>query len=362
MFYRLSLNMEKINSFFWWCAGIDSETIKKCPSESGKYFGIGASVFFTGIFASLSGGYALYTVFDSIIYSILFGLLWGLMIFNLDRYIVSSMRKKGKFINEFGMAVPRIILAIIISIVIAKPLELKVFEKEIESEIVLMEQEDITIKETVIKNRFTAENEKLKNEIHALRKAINEKAEKRDEMRRIAQEEADGTGGSKRRNAGPIYEIKKADADRLEKELLELKEKNNELINSKLAKIEENNSLITSGIKSMKSASLNGFASRLEAMSRLAEKSNAILIAHWFIILLFIAVETAPIFVKLIAPRGPYDFLQNSQEYKYEAEHYEDLAKTNYEVKKRSEQLTKAEEEFVINKLKVGIVKVSGKD
>jgi hypothetical protein len=35
------------------------------------------------------------------------------------------------------------------------------------------------------------------------------KTAKRDELDRIAQEEADGTGGTRKRNAGPIYKIKK---------------------------------------------------------------------------------------------------------------------------------------------------------
>ena len=53
--------------FFWHCSGADMELLKKCPTESSKYVGIGATIFFTGLFAALSGAYALYTVFDSII-------------------------------------------------------------------------------------------------------------------------------------------------------------------------------------------------------------------------------------------------------------------------------------------------------
>ncbi|HAT69734.1 MAG TPA: DUF4407 domain-containing protein, partial [Flavobacteriaceae bacterium] len=39
--------------------------------------------------------YALYTVFDNYFAAIGFGLVWGLLIFNLDRYIVSTIKKTG---------------------------------------------------------------------------------------------------------------------------------------------------------------------------------------------------------------------------------------------------------------------------
>ena len=67
--------------------------------------------------------------------------LWGMMIFNLDRYIVSGMRKKSNFLKEFAMAAPRIVLAVFIGIVIATPLELKLFESEINAELGMMQQE-----------------------------------------------------------------------------------------------------------------------------------------------------------------------------------------------------------------------------
>ena len=42
--------------------------------------------FFTALMAFITSGYALYTVFDNLFTAIFFGLIWGLLIFNLDRY------------------------------------------------------------------------------------------------------------------------------------------------------------------------------------------------------------------------------------------------------------------------------------
>src|SRR5690606_27869306 len=119
-------------SFFILSSDADRNLLSICTEgEQTKYAGIGATVFFTAVMAFIAGSYALYTVFDSALPAIAFGLVWGLLIFNLDRYIVSTMRKREKFGSEFLQALPRIVLAIIIAIVISKPLEIKIFEKEI---------------------------------------------------------------------------------------------------------------------------------------------------------------------------------------------------------------------------------------
>ena len=59
-------------------------------------------------------------------------------------------------------------------------------------------------------------------------------------------------------------------------------------------------------------------AARMEALSRLTGTSKAILLASLFITLLFIAIETAPIMVKLISYRSPYDYLLHEHEHVFE--------------------------------------------
>ena len=121
--------------FMMICSGANIHILKKTPSEWNKFSGIGAIVLFTAVFATLSAGYAMYTVFDSIYAAVGFGLLWGLMIFNLDRYIVSSIKKTGGFWNQLWMSIPRLILATFLGIIISKPLELKIFEKEVNKQL-----------------------------------------------------------------------------------------------------------------------------------------------------------------------------------------------------------------------------------
>jgi phage host-nuclease inhibitor protein Gam len=349
--------MNKLKVFFWLCSGANHAILKKCPTESSKYVGIGATVFFTGVFAAIAASYAMYTVFDNYLTAIAFGIVWGLMIFNLDRFIVSSMRKNGKVKKEFLMSIPRIVLAILISLVIAKPLELKIFEKEILVEHQLLEQQQINIKKQQITAGFQSQQNELNSEIDGLKNEIAEKTKNRDELRRIAQEEADGTGGSMRRNAGPIYQIKKADADRVEEELRQLTASNNQLISQKQERLSEIDSLVQSEVNALEKNRIPGPAARLEALSSLTSRSQAIWLSNWFILLLFVAVEIAPVLVKLIAGRGPYDRLLQMHEREFETSMYQSFAADNKRVREQTTDYPEIEKIYVEEKLKTSLSK-----
>ena len=343
--------MQKVISFFWFCSGADTDILKRCPTETSKYTGIGATIFFTGVFAWLSASYALYTVFDNVWMATLCGFVWGIMIFNLDRFIVSSMRKEGRVGRELLMATPRLVLAVIISIVIARPLELKIFDKEIKPELIVMEQEKYAIQEVQLKSRFIPYQDSIRSQITPLKNEITDKSLRRDELLRLAQEEADGTGGSKRRNLGPIYKVKKADADKATRELDTLTLQNQKRIASLDLLLSSSINNMNQELASQDKTRLNGPAARMEALDRITQNSNAILWAHWFIILLFIAIETAPVFVKLISPKGPYDNLLRTAEYGFIVEEIETTAVTNAAAKKRSEGLPDHERTFITNRL-----------
>ncbi|MEL6592557.1 MAG: DUF4407 domain-containing protein, partial [Bacteroidota bacterium] len=127
--------MGPVKRFFFACAGAYVKILDACPSEHTKYVGIGATIFLTACLAVISGTFAINTLVDNFAVSGLFGILWGALIFNLDRYIVSSIRKEGRVWHEFGLALPRMILAVLISLVITKPIEVELFRNQIDSEL-----------------------------------------------------------------------------------------------------------------------------------------------------------------------------------------------------------------------------------
>lgn len=315
--------MRTFEQFFLFCSGVDTAFLEKCPSDKNKYVGIGATVFFTGLLAFFSSGYALYTVFESYWAAVVFGLVWGLMIFNLDRYIVLSMKSYGKWWRDLSVALPRVVLAVLLALVISKPLEMKIFEKEIQSELVQMEQEVFKQQEDRVKQRFQTQIEEQRAQIAALKSEIAAKTAARDTLVRVAVQEADGTGGSRQRNLGPIYRAKKAEAEKAEAELTALLASNQPLILEKEKVVQSLETNIQTEIAALQRSRFNGLAARMEALARLTAKSEAILLASLFITLLFIAIETAPILVKLISYRSPYDYLLHEHEQVFEMSNLE---------------------------------------
>jgi hypothetical protein len=312
--------METLQNFFLFAAGVDRTILAQCPTDRNKYMGIGATIFFTGLLAFFSSGYALYTVFDNYFFALIFGLVWGLMIFNLDRYIVMSMKSNGKWWRDLGVALPRIALAVLLALVISKPLEMKIFEKEIKGELVVMEQEVFKQQEDKLKARYLTQIDDYKQQIETLKGELRDKTAVRDTLARMAQQEADGTGGSRVRNLGPIYLSKKADADKAAAELQQLSALHLPAIAEKEKSVQALEQTIQTEIAALERDRYDGLAARMEALSRLSAGSRAILLASLFLTLLFIAIETAPILVKLISYRSPYDYVLHETEHVFAME------------------------------------------
>ncbi|WP_339662076.1 DUF4407 domain-containing protein [uncultured Polaribacter sp.] len=300
-----------LKKFFLTCSGVDKNIIENCSSgEQIKFIGIGATVFFTAVMATIAGSYALFTVFDNLYAAISFGFIWGLLIFNLDRFIVSTIKKTDSKLKEFLQATPRIILAVIIAIVISKPLELKLFEKEI-NQVLLIEKIQMTLDtKNQIALQFTPEIEKIESEIKGLKQEVIDKETATNTLYESYIAEAEGRKGTKKLGKGPVYQEKRQKHDASLLALNQLKLDTSEKIKEKEA------ALITlfdtQKLAETKSqpiiSNFDGLMARVTALGKLPW------IPSFFIFLLFLAIETSPIIAKLLAPKGEYDFkLENAE-------------------------------------------------
>lgn len=300
-----------IKDFFLLCSGVDQDLIKNCSNgEQNKYAGIGATVFFTALMAAIACSYALYTVFDNIYTAIFFGILWGLLIFNLDRFIVSTIKKRDKKRQEIVQVIPRLLLAMIIAVVISKPLELKIFEKEI-NQVLLTEKNQMTLdNKAQIAQQFTPEIAVLNTEISSLKNEIDTKETEVNTLYETYIAEAEGRKGTKLIGKGPVYKEKRDKHDAALKELAQLKTDNG-------AKIKVKEEAIANLIQQQKDSesktqpiisNFDGLMARVNALNKLPW------LPSFFIFLLFLAIETAPIFAKLISSKSEYDFKFENQE------------------------------------------------
>jgi hypothetical protein len=300
-----------LKRFFLLCSGVDSDIVNSCSNgEQNKYAGIGATVFFTAVMAFIASSYALFTVFDNAYLAIAFGLVWGFLIFNLDRFIVSTIKKRDNFLDELIQASPRIILAVIIAIVISKPLEIKIFEKEINT-VLLKEKNEMAIaNKNQVANYFKTDVDKNKAEMDSLKFGI---AKKEKEVAGLYQSyitEAEGSAGTKKMGKGPIYKEKREAHDLASKQLDSLKISSAKMIADKEARAKTLQADLDKKVTETKPIidGFDGLMARINALGKLPSLPSI------FIMLLFLAIETSPIIAKLLSPKGEYDFKQEDQE------------------------------------------------
>ncbi len=314
--------MEKITKFFWFCSGAHIETLKKYPIEHNKYVGIGATIFFTALFASLSGGYAMFFVFSGSstawLFATLFGIIWGLAIFNMDRYIVGSINKQGTVNQQILQASPRILLAIMIGIVISRPLELKIFDKEIRSKLKTSylngQRSKIDTLNKAYRQKYNMELAKmadLKTEKDSLEKDINRSRYNLNQE--VFGDKTNQTSGIT--GYGTYAKQKEAVLKSKEDRLLQLRSENEKMDQYLDIRKEQdglNSTRLFSEHQLDSLSSIAGFSDRNWALGQLSYNPNGTrdldtYLAQTFISYLFILFECLPVFVKLMSPKGSYD-------------------------------------------------------
>nr|WP_321227068.1 DUF4407 domain-containing protein [uncultured Psychroserpens sp.] len=294
-----------LKKFFIICSGADTDILDNCAiGEQNKFAGIGATVFFTALMAFIACSYALYTVFDNAFAAIGFGFVWGLLIFNLDRFIVSTIKKRNNIIDEIIQASPRLILAVIIAIVISKPLELKIFEKEI-NQVLLEQKNDLTLaNQNQIAAQFTPNVDALSSEILNLQSQIATKEAEVNALYDVYISEAEGTAGTNLLGKGPVYKEKRDKHDAALAELQQLKADNKAKITATENQITQLNSNYDAQVATTQPI-IDGFDGLMARVNALGELP---FLPSLFILLLFLAIETSPILAKLMSPKGEYDY------------------------------------------------------
>ena len=294
-----------LKRFFILCSGADENLLEGCSEgEQTKYAGIGATVFFTAVMAFIACSYALFTVFDNIYAAIFFGFIWGLLIFNLDRFIVSTIRKRDKLRSEFLQATPRIILAMIIAVVISKPLEIKIFEKEINTVLLKEKNELAMANKRQVANYFKSDLAQNKAEIDSLKSDLTKKEKEVNDLYKTYITEAEGTAGTKKLGKGPVYKEKREKHD-AQLKAFDTLQKNNL---AKIAVLEKKGKTLQADLDKKVTEtqpiidSFDGLMARINALNKLPALPSL------FIMLLFLAIETSPIIAKLLSPKGEYDY------------------------------------------------------
>ena len=351
------------NKFLWWCAGVNRDVLRQCPTEWAKYAGMGGTIFSTACMAALSGGYAISYVFDNTTIAVLFGLFWGfVIIFNLDRLIVNTMYSDGEVTiswKEFFSGLPRIIMAIFLGIVISTPLELKIYEKSINTEIKSLKEkklkellandeaklEEYNVKKdqilsrdivdaavgsagaayneanselTKLQTQYNQKQSSISNlitrrrhvsqvnnpkEYNRLSSAINRLVVERNALRpRITELQTQkATTDIEYRNAiGQNSQQKREDLKTIDTDITELKKKISDAEKEYEPQLRDE---------------FDGFQGRMMAYSSLKNESSTWW-AAFFISMLFIIIECAPTFMRMMVADGSYEKILEAERHR----------------------------------------------
>jgi uncharacterized protein DUF4407 len=342
-------------SFSMWLAGVSgarTSILEKAPGDVNKHAAMGGVLLSTAGVAAVSAFFALYSVLELPAYAaVLAGLVWGVIIFNLDRMLVVTMtRSNGWLLNLFA-AIPRVALALVIGTIISTPLVLRIFEPEINSELIAMQAETTKQNQDKVADAFAkiteleGEERKLLDvlsgkagttisddpDVKAAKANLDTAEKAYQEANAAAQCEFDGLPGCGTGvpGRGESYEQKRQFAD----EKKSARDKAQAALDEETAKVtkrvedgastetdnaakrlpevqgdldrlrEDREGLEKRG--STATAADTGVLARLIALDRITDGSASGGQAHTALFLLFLCIEVLPVIVKLLAGLGP---------------------------------------------------------
>jgi hypothetical protein len=345
----------------WKCAGGDRYLLERATySDQVKYMCLGGVVFATGFMAALSGGYAFYTIFSpktsdviskvnlvgntegheaditTVVLSVIFGIIWGLIIFNIDKFIVTSTGKgdgtEKITIDEMKGAIPRLIMGIIIGITISKPVEIRMFQTEID---LAVQKEQEKEKNQLIKTanfNYETKVKELKSRIGKLQDDIDVKKKQVVDFTSEISAETTGKNGNgaafgpraqqlERQKIEVIQQIKEMENTSDYRELLEDRKKYEKEKQFEIKQAE------------LKGASLDGLLIRMQKAHEIAGWEISL-----FITLLFLSIELTPIFFKMMLTKTTYDYLAENRDELIKAENGIEVKYDYYKDKKGIER------------------------
>ncbi|WP_169981310.1 DUF4407 domain-containing protein [Microbispora sp. H10836] len=335
-------------------SGARPEVLERCPTEYGKFEGIGGAVLTTAVLAVVSMTFALNSALGvNVVLAVIAALVWGLMILSLDRWLVTTMRADAP--RRWPLAVPRVLMALLLGFVISTPLVLQIFRSEIDAQIVQIKQRRADV--------FVAQQQQgnvgkdvgqLRKEVADLEKVISSGGDvpidteqdpgvkaltvERARQQKLADKHYDewqcqlyGGPSCPKKGDGPLaqdsrraYEKDKRRIDLINRQIenrkRELSASSEEAKQARLASAQEAlpkaKAQLDAGIKRQadlqasfdaENMATNGLLIRIQALNEVTGKDASLSVTRLLLFLLFLLIECLPIAVKLMQRPGNYE-------------------------------------------------------
>lgn len=282
-----------IKEFFVKVTGADHQVLQDLNNrkELNAYTALGVSMFVPALLGLMTMSYILVSIFEtSNLVAFIGGLVWASIIFSVDMVLVRTMKRGQNGRYPIGSILIRILLALIIGVVVATPIELAVFDRE--------------IKEQLAFEKVSADKEadaEMDAELSGVdRKIAAEEAKVQAMYGEYINEVNNSIGGRKAGHGIEAtkkethWQAKKAEFDNvlkpsLEKEKVEIRKK------------------FTIRKGQWVQTQAKGLGGRLEALNRTSERKPTVFWAHVLLSCFFVFLELVPVISKLMMKSGAYD-------------------------------------------------------
>ncbi len=154
----------RLYPFLWFIASSNEKILQNSPTqEQDKHFGYGMAILLTAMAATVSGFFAFSLIIRDDaglplrIPAMLVAFLWGIIILNLDRIMVGSMKKdiSNRRSKELLPVLPRILLAAVIALVISKPIEIELLKDQIVADQVKNREKEVAYTVAIINEEIS---------------------------------------------------------------------------------------------------------------------------------------------------------------------------------------------------------------
>jgi hypothetical protein len=220
-------------------AGARPDVLTAAPAARARFVALGGVLLSTGALAVLSAGFAVHMALGVWWpFALLLGVGWGAVVVNLDRMLLVGMAHDASLRRNLVLAVPRVGLALVLGVVIATPLTLQVFHREIDTQVVALQAEasdaykksldadarfahlpelrkQVAAEEAVVASggRSSSDLAPVAAQVTSAQAAYDEAVRTQQDLQARAQCELNGTCGTRTPGTGTAYQQAKAAAD-----------------------------------------------------------------------------------------------------------------------------------------------------
>lgn len=285
--------------FLRWLAMTDETVLQGCSQKAQMMQPhLGLTVLLTGLLATCSGGYAAYVTFESTFVSVLVGLLYGALIMSVDRFVVAA--------TNHWSALARLLLALAIGIVIAVPLELRIFKDRIDRHLEQQNREENAALLASLRDRHQIPERQAR--LDSLQQEWQVVWTEVQEARQMQVDEITGTsrpGKARTGKAGPgrAWEaaVLREEAAREDLVVLDL------LMREAKSDLEEAAQEVNQDYEDEEAGTLSDLLSSYVALGEIKAAYPDAMVMAWGVRLLLILIELCPALLKVLRPKNDYE-------------------------------------------------------